>query len=752
MVTTSNAGGESGNSNQAGATPQAPPDAPIGLTAAAGNTQVTLTWDASATASSYTVASATTPGGPYTPIAGAIGITATTYTDTGLTNGTTYYYVVAASNVKRSLTSDSGYQLIASNVTDTRFIDTGVTMGTAYYYVVIAVNTNGASGLSNQASATPLPALQITNINADQILSGDVTVTAAANDFTSPYSNVMLKVDNVVVDTSSPQGGASEPSRLNMFFSTEEFSNGQHTLSVNYDGGQSVTLRVIFQNNISDLHYNSIFDSTPGANDVPAACHVTATTVGGLNRTVAIEDAAGNPLKTFPSSTGPIDLTWDGLNDTGVAQPDGNYQLVITSGSSNSIAKAVTSTKTNRVRKNSASTQITIPAIKGNGLNWKVEIQDVDGTILRTFTGIVKTAQKAEPEINVLWDGKDEDGEVMPDGYYNAIVTTKTPSIVSKRPSRVTVRDVVGPTTRVINKDSITDSFLLMDEHCFNWEPDQDGSPGALASSRTRALAYAQYVVHAVAQKAPPVGQTFAYTPHALVVSAEQIANDPSLVTRINNHFSAQALLVYVAAHGGWGPNLAPYFAIGNYNWHSASDALTASSPSNNFNVRTLVYPLNYGDTGDPDSGPADPPRLVWMDNCNSAGGYSRQWPDMQYPHSWAVDTSWPDCFGITDYTGYEGVFLGWSGFGYIYHGPPNQSTIPWDTWREAMWRTLFSAAGGTENFQTAIYQVNIVHRDKPNFVVPVVGRPLQGAGSTATTVANPPDRARWWGIGTTAF
>ncbi|WP_439647988.1 glycoside hydrolase family 6 protein, partial [Cohnella mopanensis] len=72
------------------------PAAPTGLTAAAGNAQVTLSWMASSGATSYTVKRATTSGGPYTNL--ATGVTATSYTNTGLTNGTTYYYVVSASN------------------------------------------------------------------------------------------------------------------------------------------------------------------------------------------------------------------------------------------------------------------------------------------------------------------------------------------------------------------------------------------------------------------------------------------------------------------------------------------------------------------------------------------------------------------------------------------------------------------------------------------------------------------------------
>jgi hypothetical protein len=71
------------------------PLAPTGLTATSGNAQIALSWTASLTATSYNVMRSTTNGGPYT----TVGTSATTsYTNTGLTNGTIYYYVVAAVN------------------------------------------------------------------------------------------------------------------------------------------------------------------------------------------------------------------------------------------------------------------------------------------------------------------------------------------------------------------------------------------------------------------------------------------------------------------------------------------------------------------------------------------------------------------------------------------------------------------------------------------------------------------------------
>jgi hypothetical protein len=92
---------------------QVPPAAPAGLTAAAGNAQVGLSWKASSGATSYNVYRGRTSGGEKTtPI--ATGVKVTSFTNTGLTNGTKYFYKVAA------------------------------------------VNASGKSGLSNEASATPL--------------------------------------------------------------------------------------------------------------------------------------------------------------------------------------------------------------------------------------------------------------------------------------------------------------------------------------------------------------------------------------------------------------------------------------------------------------------------------------------------------------------------------------------------------------------------------------------------------------------
>jgi hypothetical protein len=98
VVSALGAAGESANSTQVSANPKAPsapPSPPLNPTATVGNAQANLTWSASSGATGYHVKRATSSGGSYTQIGAP---TSTSYTDTLLTNGTTYYYVVSAVN------------------------------------------------------------------------------------------------------------------------------------------------------------------------------------------------------------------------------------------------------------------------------------------------------------------------------------------------------------------------------------------------------------------------------------------------------------------------------------------------------------------------------------------------------------------------------------------------------------------------------------------------------------------------------
>lgn len=95
-----NGAGEGPDSNQASATPQQPqvPAAPTGVTAVSNTKKkITVSWNAVAGATSYTIKRSTTNGGPYTNVGTT---SSTSFTNSGLTSGTTYYYVVSASNAQ----------------------------------------------------------------------------------------------------------------------------------------------------------------------------------------------------------------------------------------------------------------------------------------------------------------------------------------------------------------------------------------------------------------------------------------------------------------------------------------------------------------------------------------------------------------------------------------------------------------------------------------------------------------------------
>jgi uncharacterized protein (DUF1800 family)/fibronectin type 3 domain-containing protein len=201
-VTAVASGSESARSNEVSATPTAPLAAPV-ATATAGNTTVTVSWAAVTGATSYNVYRGTTAGGQgNTPL--ATGITGTSFTNTGLTNGTTYFYRVTAVasgnesarsnevsatpavalaapvatatagnttvtvswaavsgattyNVYRATTSGGqGNTPLATGITGTSFTNTGLTNGTTYFYQVTAVAGGTQSPRSAEVSATPV--------------------------------------------------------------------------------------------------------------------------------------------------------------------------------------------------------------------------------------------------------------------------------------------------------------------------------------------------------------------------------------------------------------------------------------------------------------------------------------------------------------------------------------------------------------------------------------------------------------------
>ena len=75
--------------------------------------------------------------------------------------------------MKRSTTNGGPYATCATNVTGTTYTNTGLTNGTTYYYVVTAVNASGESPVSTQVSATPSARTGGDTRRRDRDASGD---------------------------------------------------------------------------------------------------------------------------------------------------------------------------------------------------------------------------------------------------------------------------------------------------------------------------------------------------------------------------------------------------------------------------------------------------------------------------------------------------------------------------------------------------------------------------------------------------
>jgi hypothetical protein len=109
------------------------PAAPTGLTATTvSSSQINLTWSAVSGATSYNVYRSTTAGGEgSTPI--ATGITATSWSNTGLAASTRYYYKVAAVNAAGTGAQSSEVSAI-TQASGTRVKRTGTVIGTTGTY------------------------------------------------------------------------------------------------------------------------------------------------------------------------------------------------------------------------------------------------------------------------------------------------------------------------------------------------------------------------------------------------------------------------------------------------------------------------------------------------------------------------------------------------------------------------------------------------------------------------------------------
>jgi autotransporter-associated beta strand protein len=175
MVRATTSSGTSGNSTVATTTTLAA--APTGFTATAGNGQAALSWSASAGATGY--------------------------------------------NLKRSTVSGSNYVTIVNNTAATSYTDSGVTNWTTYYYVVSALDAGGEGSNSAQAAAQPQsPSISVAEKNA----SSQISISGGAGALTfkssvSGHTYQLQYVDTLTSGTWTNYGTTQPGTGGNLIFS-----------------------------------------------------------------------------------------------------------------------------------------------------------------------------------------------------------------------------------------------------------------------------------------------------------------------------------------------------------------------------------------------------------------------------------------------------------------------------------------------------------------------------------------------------
>jgi subtilisin family serine protease/subtilase family serine protease len=142
-----------------------PAGTPTSVTAIGGDKQIKLSWSAVASATNYRIKRSAGAGGPYTTVA---------------------------------------------NIKTNQFINTGLTNGTTYYYVVSAVNVLGESANSEEVSATPKPPADVVvsalTVPSDAMAGGPLTVSVTTKNqgvgFADPSTTRFFVSTNATMDPS----------------------------------------------------------------------------------------------------------------------------------------------------------------------------------------------------------------------------------------------------------------------------------------------------------------------------------------------------------------------------------------------------------------------------------------------------------------------------------------------------------------------------------------------------------------------
>jgi hypothetical protein len=300
--------------------PAGTPTTVTGVTATAGAGQIAVNWTAASGAATYTVKRATSAAGPFA--VHQSGVTGTSYNDTAITAGTTYYYVVSAISgtgvegatsaaasatvptpsaaptgvvatvgdkqvmlawnagpgitsytVKRSTTNGGPYTAVGNPVTN-RFIHTGLSNGVTYYYRISASNGLGESANSAQVSAAPSTAACKTASGGASAPGSwiNTSFTSQSGTFTAEYD---VTVSAAAIDGTMGLSNGAQTAYTGLATTTRFFTNNlidarnganfAANASIAYTPNSTFHFRTVIS---IPSHTYSIYVTPPGGSEI----------------------------------------------------------------------------------------------------------------------------------------------------------------------------------------------------------------------------------------------------------------------------------------------------------------------------------------------------------------------------------------------------------------------------------------------------------------------------------------------------
>jgi fibronectin type 3 domain-containing protein len=293
--------------------PATVPPAPANLNANPGDSLVTLSWSAAAAATTYNVYRGTSAGGEATPPV-ATGLTGTSYTDTGLANGTSYFYQVSGVN-----SVGEGARSPEASATPQAGLGTGgLDFGNGFA---------GATGLT---------------LNGSAVISGSSLrlTDGGGNEAGSAFGSTRLDVTQFVTQFSFLLAAGSSPTADGITFTIQ--GNSPNALGPSGGG----------------LGYGP--DNTAGTGGIPNSVALKFDLYSnqgeGINSTGVYTGGAA------PTNVGSVDLTGSGID----LHSGHVFRVNLTYDASN-LQETITDTTTNATFSH-AYTNVNIPNLVGNPL------------------------------------------------------------------------------------------------------------------------------------------------------------------------------------------------------------------------------------------------------------------------------------------------------------------------------------------------------------------------------------------------